>query len=380
MATRDAGRAPVTSVVAAQPQPQEGAVDVATQNYLTIRETLAGNKGAEARAMMAIFGGNKSLRDEFLAVAFNSFANNRDLMLRATPMSVVSALRDAASLGLKPDGIEGAIVEYDGIAKFMPMYQGYKKRMLRSGKIIAVDAKAVYTEDEFDYWTGPMGTEFRHHPHKATRDSETGARLSSRGTWQGFYAYARTPDGFVYFRYMDVDQVNQIRDNHGQTHTKSGKPLPWTTDYEAMCLKTVIKSLANDVPQEAIGREFLIIDRDHDEAADALRDAQAALSEGLSEVRQLALAAVSGSGERTDAPDEGSAERLEELRSAGETQAATPTDSDMQRETVAQELRGMGVPEDEIQRGLDEDPEPPLVSPLDAAIRLAEEQDRRQRR
>jgi phage RecT family recombinase len=290
MPNSPAGRAPVSSSAVV---PAEGRANAAQQNYLTIVDTLKQNSGAETKAIKAMFGGDKALMDTFLAVAFSSLANNSDLLLKATPMSIIQSIKDAAALGLKPDGIEGAIVRYTDTAKFMPMYQGYKRRMLRSGKVMAVDAKAVYTEDEFDYWTGPMGTEFTHHPAKARRDPDTGERISSRGTWLGFYAYARTPDGFVYFRYLDVDEVNRIRDAHGQTHSRDGKPLPWVTDYEQMALKTVIRQLQKDVPQEANAVDPLLrIERENDEAIAALRQSSKQLDDGLSEVRDLALRAV----------------------------------------------------------------------------------------
>lgn len=285
---------------AGPPPVRDTRVSVVEQNYATVVDTLKADRGAETKAIRAMFGGDKQLMDSFLAVAFSMLASNNDLLQRATPMSIIQSIKDAASLGLRIDGIEGAIVRYSDTAKFMPMYIGYKKRMLNSGRVIAVDAKTVFSQDEFDFETGPMGTTFRHHPHKATRDDE-GARTSSRGSYQGFYAYARTPDGFVYFRYMDVDEVNRIRDTHGQVQTRDGKPLPWATDYEAMALKTVIRQLQKDVPQDAIGKPdpLVQIERDNDEAMAALKGAADRLDDGLSQVRAMAMRAV-GAGSPPD--------------------------------------------------------------------------------
>jgi recombination protein RecT len=267
---------------------------VAEQNYLTIVDTLKQNNGAEAKAVRAMFGGDKQLADKFLAVAFSMLASNNDLLLRATPMSVIQAIKDAASLGLEPMTSDGAIILYGDQAKFMPMYRGYVKRILRSGSIIAVDAKAVMTEDEFDYWTTGNGTDFIHHPAKALKDPETGDYLQSRGQYKGFYAYARTRDGFTYFIYRDVDWVNGIRDRYGYT----GKPdAPWLANYEPMGLKTVIRELSKLLPQESVAA-LEQVEAKNDEAMATLRR----VDDGMDEVRQLALRAV-GAGP-TDVPQE----------------------------------------------------------------------------
>lgn len=310
---------------AGPPPVQSTALSRVEQNYITIVDALKQNNGAEARAIRAMFGGDKQLMDTFLAVAFSSLANNNDLLQRATPMSIIQSIKDAASLGLKPDGIEGAIVRYGDVAKFMPMYQGYKRRMMRSKQLRAVDAKTVYTGDEFDYWVDPAnGFQFVHHPAKAQRDDD-GNRLTSRGAYMGFYAYAPALNGFVYGRYMDVDEVIRIRDAHGATQTRDGKPLPWATDFEAMALKTVIRQLQKDVPQESTDVELQRVEAGNDEEIAKLRESTRQLSEGMADVRSLALRAVGQlPAGNTDATTEAAGDSEELRESEGKPDATAP--------------------------------------------------------
>lgn len=270
---------------------------VPMQNYQVIVGTLKANNSAEAKAIKAMFGGNKQLMDRFLAVAFSLLAADSDLLRKATPMSIVEAIKKAASLGLEPMTDDAAIVRYGDKATLLPMYKGYLKRIRNSGLMRAVDVGTVYTNDEFDYGANEKGGWFAHHPARARKDPETGENLTSRGDYMGFYAYAVDLTGFTYFRYMDVDQINHVRDTFGRTESKDGRPLPWRTSYEQMAIKTVLRLLQKLLPQEAVGREFVELEKQND---DAIVEMSHKVDDAMEEVRNLALRAVSQAPQLTE--------------------------------------------------------------------------------
>src|SRR5690349_9607086 len=145
-------------------------------NYQTIVSTLKENNGAEAKAIRAMFNGDKGLMDRFLAVAFSLLAKQSDLLLKATPISIVQSIKDAASLGLEPMTDDGAIIERGGIASFNPMWRGYLKRIRNSGKVLEVDCQLVYDNDVFSVELG-TNPDIHHVP-----------ALVDRGGYRGAYA------------------------------------------------------------------------------------------------------------------------------------------------------------------------------------------------
>jgi recombination protein RecT len=290
---------------------------VVQENFNTIQQTLKGSGGAEAKQIRAMFR-NKSEADRFLAVAFALLANNSQLLERATPMSIVQSLRDAARLGLEPLTEEAAIIEYQGVAQLMPQWRGYLKRIRNSGQVSDIDVQLVYENDHFEYSFTQQGGQFSHIPVK-----------HERGGYWGGYAYAVMPSGFVELEVMTEADINYIRDTFGRKESRSGKPMPWQTSWGEMARKTLLRRLAKRLPASAVN-ELLALDKANDEAADRLEAATARLTDGVRDVRSLALQAVGLApqipAERTEPEPEAGAEVpeaapvTEEPRSAEETQ------------------------------------------------------------
>lgn len=253
------------------------ALTVAQENFNTITNTLKGSSGAEAKQIRAMFR-SKEEADRFLAVAFALLANNSRLLMDASPMSIVQSLRDAARLGLEPMTEEAAIVEYDGVAKLMPMYRGYLKRIRNSGQVQDIDCQLVYENDHFEHGWNQKGGWFDHNPVK-----------HDRGGYWGGYAYAVMPSGFVELEVMTEAEINYIRDTFAKGASRADSP--WKTSWGEQARKTLLRRLAKRLPASAVN-ELLALDKANDEAADRLEAATAKLTSEVADVRQLALAAV----------------------------------------------------------------------------------------
>lgn len=259
------------------------------QTYQAVVETFKSNRGAEARALKAMLGGDETLYQRFLATTFALLAKQSKVLDEATPISLVQAIKDAASMGLEPLTTDGGIVVYKGVAEFRPQYQGYLKRIRNSRLVSDVDVQLVYEHDTFEYGWTEKGGRFTHNPAKA-----------ERGGYWGAYAYAVMPTGFVELEVMTEADLNHVRDTFGQTHTQSGKPLPWTTSWGEMARKTVLRRLAKRLPGAAVDA-ILAADARADAAErEAAAEAVQPIKDELAEVRALALQAVGVSPEASD--------------------------------------------------------------------------------
>lgn len=190
--------------------------------------------------------------DSFMSVAYEAFRRSPDLLEIAlhSPDSLMKALFDAAALKLRPDGVLGSayIVPRRNRntgrkeAYFQIGYRGLVELIMRSGHVSNVQSRIVYVNEPFRI---VYGTDQRIE-HEPLLDG------GERGAVRGVYAVARMRDGNTVIDYMTFDQVNAIRE---RSPSKSG---PWSTDYEEMARKTVVRRLAKALPmsvevQHAVG-------------------------------------------------------------------------------------------------------------------------------
>ncbi len=310
----DAGPPPVgpSAVVPAQPQ-----LNAAQANYLTIVDTLKANRGAEAKAIQAMFGGDRKLMDQFLAVAFSALQSQPKLLTDCDPMSLIQAIKDAASLGLTPMTEDAAIIPYGRTAKLMPMWRGYVKRIRNSREVVDLDVQIVYMNDKFELQLG-TNPQLVHVPILVGEKGEDGIALEERGDYRGCYAWALMPSGKYIIEWMTTDDLNYVRDHWGNLRGDT----PWKTSWGEMARKTVIRRLAKRLPAAAVDR-LLALDKQGDEAAEQLKALNTSTTEALDEVRQLALRAVGqiGPGET---PVANTNEEPTEPPTVPEGQADTP--------------------------------------------------------
>lgn len=104
----------------------------------------------------------------------------------------------------------------------------------RSGEISVIQAHTVYANDDFHYEFG-LEPKLDHKP-----------ALKDRGAPVAFYAMFKTKDGGYGFEVMSVEDVKL----HAKKYSKSFDSAysPWTTNFEEMAKKTVLKRVLKYAP------------------------------------------------------------------------------------------------------------------------------------
>ena len=154
--------------------------------------------------------------------------------------SFLGAMMQAAQLGLEPNTPLGQayIIPYKekGIpkAQFQIGYKGLIDLAYRSGQVSIIDAQVVYENDEFDYELG-LEPKLKHKP-----------ALSNRGKPILYYAMFRTKDGGFGFQVMSYEDCQE----HAKKYSKaySGGFSPWTSNFDEMAKKTVLKKALKYAP------------------------------------------------------------------------------------------------------------------------------------
>lgn len=181
--------------------------------------------------------------DAFTRVAQTALQLSPDLQ-ECSPKSFLAACTKAAEAGLLPDGEQGAIVAYnvkvktrDGErwekqSRFMPMVQGLRDLVRRSGQVKDWKARLVYEGDIFEYVDGDE----ERLVHKPAFEPE--ARLLL------VYSIAYLENGEISRCVMRIDEVERIR-----KRSRSGGSGPWSTDYEQMVIKTCLRRHYKSLPR-----------------------------------------------------------------------------------------------------------------------------------
>lgn len=162
---------------------------------------------------------------------------NANSMLQACdPRSILGAAGLAATLNLSitPSLGQAYIVPFKGRATFQIGVRGLIQLAHRTGKYVALHAGKVYEGElrGFDPFTGI--------PQKGER---TGDEVV------GYVAYMQLNNGFEKWVYMTKAEIEEHAERYSQSYgydKKSGrKSSPWSTNFNAMAEKTVLKKLLN---------------------------------------------------------------------------------------------------------------------------------------
>ena len=165
----------------------------------------------------------------FLASISSVVANNA-LLQKADVGSITLAAAQAAALDLpiNPNIGYAAIVPYKGAATLQIMRNGYVELALRSGQVVAIENELVYEGElvKADRFRG----EYEFDENQRKSDKVIGAM-----------AYIKLANGFEKTVYWSREKCME----HGKKYSKTfGKDSSlWTTNPEAMMLKTVLKNL-----------------------------------------------------------------------------------------------------------------------------------------
>lgn len=165
-------------------------------------------------------------------------------ILQATPQSLLLALMDAAYYGLEPNPAlghaylvpfrnnkKGGIVEVQCVVGF----KGLILLAHRSKAVVDITPVLVYKKDRLKI------------AHHADPPFEHEYRFGEeRGALLGVYAKAKLPSGAMKFlEPMTLAEVDKAR-----ARSAAGDSGPWSTDYEAMVMKTAVRRLCKMLPME----------------------------------------------------------------------------------------------------------------------------------
>ena len=181
---------------------------------------------------------------KFLRTAQTALNMNPDIA-DCDRRSIYGAIMKAAQDGLVLDGREAALVRFRTKAgdqcQYMPMVAGILKKARNSGEISTIAAHVVYSNDVFSYTLGD-DEKIEHKPNLS----------GDRGKPILVYAVATLKDGGKQRAIMTVAEIERVR---AVSRAKDGGP--WTTWWDEMAKKTVIRRLAKYLPSSS--------DRDDDE-------------------------------------------------------------------------------------------------------------------
>ncbi len=153
--------------------------------------------------------------------------------------SLLQAMTNVASIGLSlnPAKKQGYLIPRNvkfgnqWVTKvfFEPSFMGLCDLATQSGVMEFVQAKAVHANDTFEYKGVDAEPLHNFNPFKP----------AERGDFVGVYCIAKTTNGAYLTEMMDVEDVNSIRDR--SEAWKNGKNGPWSSDYEEMAKKSVVR-------------------------------------------------------------------------------------------------------------------------------------------
>lgn len=183
------------------------------------------------------------LTGERLANVLYACVSKTPMLAQCDAASLVGACKTLALMQCEPDGIHGYIVPVrtkTGIAALpVPSARGLLRLAEASG-VSNVNVGTVRAGDVFSWGITGGAFSFTHVP-----------QWPERGEIVGFFTSWRDSSGCLHGCRMTTEEVDAVRAR--STAYRSGRECPWTTDYEQMALKTVIKRASKmwPIPTEA---------------------------------------------------------------------------------------------------------------------------------
>lgn len=193
---------------------------------------------------LAAFAAARIKPETLVRLALFEFSNN-EWLRRCSPESIYGSLILSAQIGLEPSGIKGEayLVPFKGTCTLIPGWRGLVKLALRSKAVKRLNSYVVYERDDFKIW---LGSEPRVE-HQPCLDPE-------RGELIGAYAVAKMDNGEVDIEWMDVAELQKIKENAAKA--RGGKAGPAYSDWEdQMYRKAPIRRLAKRLP---LGDDFFL--------------------------------------------------------------------------------------------------------------------------
>lgn len=158
-------------------------------------------------------------------------------LAECTQESLLGAVFQCAQLGMEPGGALGHayLVPYKREVQFILGYRGMIDLARRSGQIRSIEAHCVYEGDKFDCTLG-LESNLVHEPDWDNPNRSDTKKITFA------YAVAHLADGGREFEVMSRRELDETK---RRSKSNGG---PWSTDYAAMCRKTVVRRLFKWLP------------------------------------------------------------------------------------------------------------------------------------
>lgn len=200
----------------------------------TMQTYIKSMEGEIAKALPSVMTPERFTRMTLSAISTNP------KLASCTPASFLGAMMNAAQLGLEPNTPLGQayILPYKnkGVleAQFQLGYKGLIDLAYRSGEVELVQAHVVYENDKFECEYG-LDAKLVHVP--ADKD---------RGNAIKVYAMFKTKSGGYGYEVMSMEDIREHAKKYSQAYSSSYSP--WTTNFEEMAKKTVLKKCLKYAP------------------------------------------------------------------------------------------------------------------------------------
>ncbi len=180
--------------------------------------------------------------ERFTRMALSAL-NTTPKLNECTPMSFLSALMNAAQLGLEPNTPLGQayLIPYNNKGtlecQFQIGYKGLIDLSYRNPMVQTIQAQAVYENDVFEYELG-LDSKLIHRPV-----------LNNRGEVILFYGLFKLTNGGYGFEVMSKEKIDAYAREYSKAYDSSFSP--WKSNYVGMAKKTVIKQALKYAPIKA---------------------------------------------------------------------------------------------------------------------------------
>jgi len=213
--------------------------DTEKPNWPAIRKRILDARGTVAELLPAGVDVDRFLRATISAV------NSTPALLRCDADSIISAVGEAARLGLEVGGplAEAWIIPRKGRAVFQPGVRGLIKLAHKGQpRISSIDPVVVYDGDVFKPIRGTT-------PGLIHEESLTAKR--SDATLVAVYAVVAWKDaGPPKFDWMNREEVDKVMASSSSKDEAGNITGPWSAWYGEMAKKSVVKRIVKTIPME----------------------------------------------------------------------------------------------------------------------------------
>jgi recombination protein RecT len=214
-----------------------------TQEYLS--KVLGAKSGAFVNNLTALVANNRMLQEcDATSVMYAG--------IKATALDLPLDQSLGLAYVLPYKNTKAGVTE----AQFQIGYKGFMQLAMRSGQIRTINVRDV-REGEVkgeDFVSGEMKFE------KLSEEQRANA------TVVGYLAFIRLTNGFEKMLYMTTEEMKRHASRYSQSYSSKNeyvqKSSPWTTDFDAMAKKTVLKQLLSKyAPMSVLMAEGIKVDQ-----------------------------------------------------------------------------------------------------------------------